>query len=125
MADILIIEDDARTGDALAKLLTAHGHDVRTAPDAGGTLHHLSQRQPDLILLDLGLPRVFGLDLLDALRDEPRFASIPIAVYTGHDDANLRAAAQRLGAVDFIVKGRPWHETYPRIEACLTQQPTT
>ena len=121
MADILIIEDDARTGETLGKLLVAKGHEVRTAPDAGGALRCLSQRQPDLILLDLGLPRVDGLDLLDGLHAEPRFADIPIAVYTGHDDPNLRAAAEQRGAVDFIPKGQPWAATYARIESCLNR----
>jgi two-component system KDP operon response regulator KdpE len=119
LADILIIEDDAQSGEALGKLLAAKGHEVRTAPDAGGALRRLSERQPDLILLDLGLPRVFGLDLLEGLHAEPRFADIPIAVYTGHDEAELRAAARRSGAACFIVKGLPWSETYAQIEGCL------
>lgn len=125
MAELLIIDDDAQTTQALAALLRERGHAVHSAPDAGSALSCLNRQTPDLILLDLGLPRVGGLELLDALRDEGRFAGIPVAVYTGQDQPDVRAAARKLGARDFIVKGQPWPSTLEQITRCLcpTDQP--
>src|SRR3954471_5464874 len=73
VADLLIVDDDADATHVLARLLRGEGHVVRCAADAGAALRCLSEREPDLVLLDLGLPRVFGLDLLDAVRDDGRF----------------------------------------------------
>lgn len=120
MADLLIIDDDTQSAAQIARLLEISGHNARRAADVGEALHSLTERQPDLVLLDLGLPRTDGLTLLDALRDEPRFANMRVAVYTGHDDDQSRDAARRLGACEFLVKGSPWADTYRRIEQCLS-----
>jgi DNA-binding response OmpR family regulator len=121
VADLLIVDDDTDTAEALARLLRADGHAVRCTADAGGALRQLTEQPPDLVLLDLGLPRVFGLDLLDAVRDDGRFAAVPVAVYTGRDDPALRATAERLGASGFIVKGRSWAATREEIRHCLAR----
>jgi PleD family two-component response regulator len=60
------------------------------------------------------------LELLEALRDEPRYAGIPVAVYTGHDEPAVRDAARRLGACDFIAKGQNWAATLEQITRCLS-----
>lgn len=124
MADVLIIDDDTLTAQTLARLLGAHGHDARTATDATTALRSLKEREPDLIVLDLALPRLYGLELLDALRDEPRFAGVQVAVYTGHDDPEARATAQQLGVCGFIVKGQDWPATCEQIERCLPRERT-
>jgi len=122
MAELLIVDDDRDAADALTALLRARGHQVRWAPDAGGALAQIRHDPPDLVLLDLGLPRVFGLDLLDAMRDEPSLAPVAVAVYTGHDDPATRARAARLGACGFIAKGRPLQAIWADIETCLTRR---
>jgi DNA-binding response OmpR family regulator len=119
MADLLIIDDDTLAADRLARLLTRAGHETRHAPDVGAALRCLSQRHPDLVLLDINLPRTDGLTLLDALRGEPRFAHTRVAVYTGRDEPDARDTARRLGACEFILKGLPWAVTYRQIQQCL------
>lgn len=120
MANLLIIDDDTLAADQLARLLARAGHEARCAHDVGAALRCLREREPDLVLLDLGLPRTDGLALLDALRGEPRFAHTRVAVYTGRDEPEDRDTARRLGACEFILKGLPWSDTYRQIEQCLT-----
>jgi DNA-binding response OmpR family regulator len=125
MSSLLIVEDDRDTSAALAALLRWHGHDVACAESAGAALSKLKRGRPDLLLLDLGLPRVDGLDLLDALSCEPRFIDLPVVVYSGRDDSAAISAAMRRGAMDYIVKGGGWAQTYQRIETCLARAADT
>ncbi len=83
MANLLIIDDDVTGASALARLLEREGHHATYATSAGSALSHLHDHDPDLVLLDLTLPRVDGLDLLDALVAEPRFAHLRFVVYSG------------------------------------------
>jgi DNA-binding response OmpR family regulator len=119
MANLLIIDDDVQASTALAALLRREGHEVSCAPSAGEALSRLRQADPDLVLLDLTMPRVDGLDLFEALTDEPRFRNLRVAIYSGRDEPEALNAARRLGACDYIVKGGDWPQTYGRIKACL------
>jgi CheY-like chemotaxis protein len=119
MSHLLIVEDDSNTSAALAALLRNRGHHVACASTAGEALHQLHHAQPDLLLLDLGLPRVDGLDLLDALAEEPQFSDVPVVVYSGRADPAAVDTALRRGALDYIVKGEPWEQTCQRIESCV------
>ena len=119
MADVLIIDDDPTAAGALAALLRRDGHDAACACDAGEALAYLRRNEPSLVLLDLEMPRTGGLDLLDALRDEPRFAGLRIAIFSGSDDPRAPQAAAELGACDFIPKGRDWAATHDRIRQLL------
>ena len=119
MSSLLIIDDDTRTAEALALLLRREGHEAELVGDAGKALEHLRRHDPDLVLLDLSMPRVDGMDLLDALKDEPRFAGLRIAVLSGRDDPGTADAVRRLGACDFLEKGGDWDTLYGRIKAHL------
>jgi DNA-binding response OmpR family regulator len=121
MANLLIIDDDLQASTLLATLLRREGHDVECATTVGDGLSTLRRHDPDLVLLDLGLPRVDGLDLLDALMGEPRFAHLRVVVYTGRDEPEVREAARRLGAREFIVKGTDWEHIYERIRSVLAE----
>ena len=119
MSNLLVIEDDPETSTALVALLRMYGHDVACARTAGEAIGQLRQGTPDLMLLDLGLPHVDGLDLLGALTGEACFSGIPVVVYSGQDEPETVREARRRGACDYIVKGSSWEQTYQRIEACL------
>ena len=119
MPNVLIVDDDQGSAAALAALLRTHGHDVACASSAGEALRQVRCLKPDLVLLDLGLPRVDGLDLLEAVVGEPALDAVAIAVYSGRDEPAAVDAARRLGACDYILKGGPWDDTYRRIESCL------
>ena len=120
MSKILIVDDDSAASAALARLLSQGGHEPHCAADAGAALTYLKREgDPDLMLLDLSMPGVNGLEALDAFYSEPRFAGVKIAVFTGHTDQESMAAARRLGAWDYLVKGMPWEELRQRIESLL------
>ena len=123
MARLLIIDDEPSGAAALAALLRQKGHDVACAQTVGTGLTHLRRDRPDLLLLDLGLPRIDGLELLEALSGEPAFEDLRVAVYSGRDDPEAVELARRLGACDYIIKGSDVRETFDRIETCLSQRP--
>ena len=119
MAKILIVDDQSEAALVLAALLEREGHVTAYAQSAGAALTWVRENEPDLILLDLTMPHVDGLDLLEALTDDERFAHLRVAVYSGRDDPLAVESARRMGARDFIHKGSDWQETYRRIRACL------
>lgn len=119
MANLLIIDDDADACLPLVRLLERAGHEVRCSTGPADALKHLRAGSLDLVLLDLSMPGADGFDLLEALIEEPRFAGLPVAVYSGLSDPQSVARANRLGARDYLVKGTPWEELNRRIEALL------
>ena len=119
MATFLIIDDEPYAAAALTALLRRNGHEAAYAQTAGAALDHLRHVSPDLILLDLTMPQIDGLDILDALSLEPEYAHLRVAVFSGRDDADSINTARSLGATDYILKGLSWDETYERIQACL------
>jgi len=119
MAEVLIIDDDVSAAAALAALLKREGHAAECACDAGHALTYLRTHEPNLVLLDLDMPCVGGMDLLDALMDEPRFADLRIAIFSGCTDRDAAEKAERLGACDFIPKGNDWGSIQQRIRALL------
>jgi CheY-like chemotaxis protein len=124
MASILIIDDDPTAAQVLAALLRREGHEAAVALGAGAALSHLRQEpEPDLVLLDLTMPTTDGIELLDALADEPRFADLRVAVHSGRTDEESKQQAQRLGACDFIPKGLKWSQLYGRIQSALRAEP--
>ena len=104
MAGILVIENDATFLDLLRVHLTSAGHEVRTASDAAAGLRAVIESRPDAIILDLFVPYMHGLEVLEALRGDPATASIAVIVLTGATDENLYARAQKLGAADYLTK---------------------
>ncbi|MFN2462756.1 MAG: response regulator [Candidatus Dormibacteria bacterium] len=104
MADILIVEDNESLSRAFSMGLELHGHVVRVARDEDGLRQALEVRHPDLILLDVGLPGVDGVEILRGLREETETAAIKVAVISNYTDRNLIHRALRLDALDYIEK---------------------
>lgn len=123
MSNLLIIDDDPNTCAPLVRLLTQSGHAARCASGPAQALKFLRDGGLDLILLDLSMPGIDGFDLLQALAEEPRYAGVPVAVYSGRDDPEAQAFARRLGARDFLPKGLGWEDLSQRIEALLREPP--
>ena len=115
MSHVLLIDDEQSSSAAVAALLRREGVDVACAPNASEALSHLRNSAPDLVVLDLGMPRTDGLELLDALMDEPRFEDLRVVVFSGRCDPETVALARKLGARDFIQKGAAWDEVRGRI----------
>jgi CheY-like chemotaxis protein len=104
---VLIVEDDADSREMLGELVTAFGHRVVPAASAVEALAQARAHQPDLALIDLGLPDVDGFELARRLR--AAMAETPglrprLVALTGYSDGTTRAGAGAAGFDDFLVK---------------------
>ncbi|MCS7256848.1 MAG: response regulator transcription factor [Thermomicrobium sp.] len=113
---ILIIDDERALQRVLVVSLRRHGYDVDAVSSGGEALAVLSERSPDLILLDLGLPDIDGLALLHEIR---RRSSAPVLVLTVRDAQQVKVAALDLGADDYLTKPFSLAELLARIRALL------
>ena len=104
MADIVIVEDNETLARAFALGLEFHGHLVRVAHDEPGMRQALELHTPDLLLLDVGLPGVDGVQILRELRQDPLTKGLKVAVISNFTDRNMVHQALRLEALDFVEK---------------------
>ena len=104
MAQILIIDDDVMLLDLLQLHLSGRSVDVQVAEDAVIALRSIITNPPDLIVLDLGLPYLNGMEVLRAVKGDPKTSHIPVIVITGHDNDAEYVRARELGADAFLNK---------------------
>lgn len=104
LAKLLIIEDDVTMLDLLRVHLKAAGHVVRAAPDAAEGIRAIMEEPPDLIVSDISMPYLDGLELLGVLRSDPTTMHIPVIFLTGTHDEDTRLKASQLGVEDFLTK---------------------
>ncbi|MGG6262998.1 response regulator [Leptolyngbya sp. AN03gr2] len=114
---ILVIEDDELTAQALTTILTTHNYVVETAGTGASGLALLESFEYDLLILDVGLPDLDGIELCQQIRSNS--ITIPILLLTAHDNHHDRALGLDAGADDYLVK--PFHEEelVARIRALL------
>ena len=102
MAVVLLVEDEKLLSWALTKQLERAGHHVDAATDLAAAAAHLAARQPDVVLLDLGLPDGHGLDFFEENRE--RLAESEVIVMTATGQVEEAVRAMKLGALDFLTK---------------------
>ncbi|HEX3916774.1 MAG TPA: response regulator [Caulobacteraceae bacterium] len=105
---LLFVDDDPILREFAVVNLTTEQAEVETAPDGEAALAQIEARAPDLILLDLEMPKLDGFEVLRRLRRDPRFASIPVIVVTGREDLVAVDRAFEAGATSFVVKPLNW-----------------
>ncbi|HWM30560.1 MAG TPA: response regulator [Methyloceanibacter sp.] len=101
-ATILVLEDDEHMRDLLGLHLSTAGYEVLVAEDAITAGHFLLERRIDLLVADIEMPYMDGLDLVQAIRSDPRVCSMPVIFVTSHPEHEGRA--RELGAVAFLRK---------------------
>ena len=101
---VMLVDDADVERAAVRRLLEREGYDVVEAADGLDALAVLEGSRPALILLDLSMPDLDGLALLQFLREDVRWRSIPVVVVTGSDDPQLLDEARRLGAREHLLK---------------------
>ena len=116
---VLIAEDEPDIRDLLAFHLEREGFEVARAATGDEALRQVSASVPDLLLLDLMLPLVNGLDVCRRLRADPRTASLPIVMLTARGEELDRVLGLELGADDYIVKPFSPKEVVARVRAVL------
>lgn len=117
---ILVVEDDEEIADVLRRSLRAEGHEVRTAGDGVDGLSAAEQFIPDLVILDLGLPRLDGMEVCRRLRAE---SDAPILILTARSETEDRVGGLDSGADDYLVKPFERTELLARIRALLRRRP--
>lgn len=106
MARILVVDDSPDVRLALATILEDAGHDVVEAEDGDQVFDLAVAESPDLVLLDVMMPRVNGFDALATLKADTRTSPIPVIMVTAKGRPEDMAMARSLGAVEYITK--PW-----------------
>ncbi|HZZ83018.1 MAG TPA: diguanylate cyclase [Anaeromyxobacteraceae bacterium] len=117
-ARLLVVEDDADARSALTLMLEG-AYDVDSAPDGEQALQLCRSDPPDLVLMDVFMPRMDGFAALAALRTDPATAEVPVILVSGRGDDLTRAGSLDLGAVDFMQKPFSERELKARIDRTL------
>ena len=121
MRTVLVVEDEPRIAGLVRDYLEHAGFGVLTASDGAAGLATFHARRPDAVVLDLGLPKVDGLDVVRALR---RDSSVPIVILTARGDETDRVTGLELGADDYVVKPFSPKELVARVRAVLRRVDT-
>ena len=117
---ILVVEDDPALAVFLQKGLMLGGHEVDRVSDGDAALEMVAQQAPDLVVLDLGLPRRDGTEVLEILRRD--FPASLVLVLTGRSQVQERVQCLDLGADDFVLKPFSFHELMARCRALLRRR---
>lgn len=104
MTTILIVEDERHLQTILSDLLKDEGYNVLSAYDGEEALNILSKQSPDLVLLDLILPKKDGFEVLKAMKEDSKIKGIPVIVLTNLEGSSDIEKALDLGAETYLVK---------------------
>ena len=105
-ARILLVEDDLALATAYKVRMQAEGFDVRHCPNGEEALQEALEYHPDLILLDIMMPKISGFDVLDILRNTKQTRHTKIIILTALSQPSDRQRAKDLGADEFLVKSQ-------------------
>jgi DNA-binding response OmpR family regulator len=117
---VLVVEDDAAIADVLRRALRQEGHEVRSAEDGLEALELAESFVPDLVILDLGLPKLDGVEVCRRLRAS---SDAPILILTARSDTDDRVEGLDSGADDYLVKPFERQELLARMRALMRRRP--
>lgn len=117
---VLVVEDEVEIAENIAALLSARGHKPTVCSDGGEAVAKAKALAPDLILLDVMLPRVSGLDLCRLLRSEPKLAAAKIVMVTGLGRMGDVEEAFKAGANDYLIKPFDSNRLFKKIEKVMS-----
>jgi DNA-binding response OmpR family regulator len=118
MDEILVVDDEASVVEVVSLYLKREGFSVRTARDGREALNALLENPPALVVLDLMLPKVDGMEIMRRLRDDPT-SSTPVIMLTARSQETDRIYGLEMGADDYIVKPFSPAELVARVKAVL------
>nr|WP_206367456.1 response regulator [Sphingomonas sinipercae] len=104
MAKILIVEDNALNIKLFCDLLAAHGHDAQAVTDSRQALERARAFRPDLVITDIQLPHVSGLELIQAIRGDQDLETVPIMAVTAYAAASDEERIRAAGAEAYVSK---------------------
>jgi len=104
MARILIADDSPTSTELVRRALAPMGHEISTASDGEEAHHSLQHSPPDMVILDVVMPKLNGFELCRAIREDPRFAGLPIIVVSAMDRESDRYWGLKQGADAYLTK---------------------
>ena len=104
MKHILIVEDELSMQRALKNKLEQSGYKISVASDGAGALDEIRSKKPDLVLLDLIMPKLDGISVLREVKKDDELRNIPVVILTNLSTGDKVAEAMQLGTFDFLVK---------------------
>lgn len=119
MATILVVDDDSEVLGTTLRALTREGHDVHLAESAAEGLEFLQDTRPDLLILDIMMPEMNGLDLCRLLRSKPEHADLPILFLSALGKTEDVVKGLDVGGDDYIIKPFELVELNARVRALL------
>jgi len=105
MADVLLVEDDLDSADAVARILSRAGHSVRGAPNGREAVAALTTQTPDVVILDYKMPEMDGVSFLEVIRCYLRWQKLPVILLTGYREGTHIRRAAELGVRTTFLKG--------------------
>jgi len=118
-AKVLVADDDAALVSTLSWILREHGYEVVSVDDAANLIERLHAERPDLVLLDIMMPKVDGLQLLGQIRAEPGWRDLPVLMLSSMPPEDGTVKSLEIGASDFISKPFRMRELLARVDAHL------
>jgi len=119
-AHLLVVDDNAENRDMLSRRLQSHGFTIATAENGPEALRILEEKPFDLVLLDVVMPGMSGLEVLGDLRSRHAASDLPVIMATARDDSNDVVTALRLGANDYVTKPLDFPVVLARVATQLT-----
>src|SRR5262245_34545813 len=119
---VLVVEDDRDIAELVRYNLQADGFEVTVVGDGRPALAELARNRSDLLVLDLMLPAVSGLEVCKAVRNDPEVWQTPILIMTARGEESIRSLAFTMGASDYLVKPFPPHELVARVKNLLPRR---
>jgi CheY-like chemotaxis protein len=116
---ILVVDDSATNREILRRKLEAEGYSVAQAEDGQAALDMIGEETFDLVLLDLMMPGMSGLEVLEILRDTYSLTDLPVVMQTARSDSETIVKALKIGANDYVEKGRSFDEFMARVSTHL------
>ncbi len=118
---ILVVDDEVDVRSLMVIVLEGAGHEVEEFETGYGVMEKVQAFRPDVIVLDVTMPQIDGLMVLERLKSDPRTAGIPVLMASAQGQKSTMMKAKQLGAFDFMVK--PWvdGELEWRVQECLKQ----
>lgn len=111
---VLFIEDDAAVAEMYRLKLELDGYTVTVAPDGEQGLNMARESPPDIVFLDIRLPRMDGFAVLEALRADEQLKHVPVIILSNYGEAELVERGLKLGALDYLIKAETTPSTLSR-----------
>ncbi|TSA15052.1 MAG: response regulator [Betaproteobacteria bacterium] len=124
MARVLLIDDDQSNLDFMRQVMHIEGHELTWAADGKQGLALLGQIRPELIICDVVMPHLGGYAVLETVRANPEFASVPILLFSAAMSEDARSLGLRRGATEVLAKPFELEKLRGAVRRCLGQPPS-